>query len=252
MSASVEPEAGRSSAIRRARIRARLERIGQRLSPPDPVGSLGTMVRHQGRTLGDALGSPQAAPIVAAALELGTALLTQKVMSKPQFDVHPPVFPYARATRNGLRRTRLALDEAGQWQAHFVDDVGRIYSAAADEAGHRAGMFIDSRGRRHAGFIDELGYPVRDFYDELGNSLDEASGWAAHDWGHPSAGGHSNVSDLPAATIVGAVVAAAAALAAGLLLHFARRSANPRQDEAIAETDQSADETPPSRSADHA
>ncbi|HTN62298.1 MAG TPA: DUF3618 domain-containing protein [Devosia sp.] len=74
------------------------------------------------------------------------------------------------------------VSEGGQTYSDFADDAGKKFRALTDKTGKRAGHFVDEAGNTFSGFTDSAGEQVRYFRDEAGNLLDEASGWAAHNW----------------------------------------------------------------------
>jgi hypothetical protein len=210
----------------RERLRGRIGELDRHLAPSGFAQDLLAASEKGGAFIGDNLRNPQLAPIVSALLSLGALLLTEVHRPERAPAARPvaPVYPYARTTRNGLRRVGLAADAEGLLEAEFVDDAGNSYRAAADAAGRRSGPFIDRQGRRYAGFTDELGYPVRCFRDEAGSELSEAEGWGAHDWPPPAAGAspawsgpvlkavtdHPVLAGLAVLAATGAVAAAAA------------------------------------------
>jgi hypothetical protein len=90
-------------------------------------------------------------------------------------------YPYARVSGSITRLSHKA-DDSGNWWSEFQTDAGKTFKARATETGARAGHFTDEAGKRFSGFIDDTGNRVKDFQDEAGNRLDEALGWASHNW----------------------------------------------------------------------
>ncbi|HWA19894.1 MAG TPA: hypothetical protein VG757_12935 [Devosia sp.] len=212
-------------AAHREKLRGRIDELDRHLAPSGFTQDLLAATEKGGAFIGDSLRNPELAPVVSALFSLGALLLTE--MQRPGRAATPrpvaPVYPYARATRNGLQRVGLGADAQGVLQAEFRDDAGNLYRAAADAAGNRAGPYTDAQGRRYSGFIDELGYPVRNFRDEAGNELPESAGWGAHDWPPPASedgtawqsvvktvSGHPVLAGLAILAATGAVAGAAA------------------------------------------
>ena len=84
---------------------------------------------------------------------------------------------------NGSSMQRLGqVNEGGRTYSEFADDAGKKFRALTDQTGKRAGHFVDEAGNTFSGFTDSAGEKVKHFRDEAGNLLDEASGWAAHNW----------------------------------------------------------------------
>jgi hypothetical protein len=84
---------------------------------------------------------------------------------------------------NGSSMRRLGqVNDGGRTYSEFADDAGKKFRALTDETGKRAGHFVDEAGNTFSGFTDSAGERVKHFRDEAGNLLDEASGWAAHNW----------------------------------------------------------------------
>jgi ElaB/YqjD/DUF883 family membrane-anchored ribosome-binding protein len=90
---------------------------------------------------------------------------------------------YPVTTINGSSLQRLGrVSDHGHTYSEFTDDAGKKFRALTDEAGKRAGHFVDEAGDTFSGFTDSAGAQVKHFHDEAGNLLDEASGWASHNW----------------------------------------------------------------------
>ena len=90
---------------------------------------------------------------------------------------------YPVTTINGSSLRRLGkVSDHGHTYSEFADDAGKKFRALTDETGNRAGHFVDEAGDTFSGFTDSAGEQVKHFRDEAGNLLDEASGWAAHNW----------------------------------------------------------------------
>ncbi len=114
----------------------------------------------------------------------------EDVVAYSSLDYEDEEHPLQTAGESGLKRVRHAADETGQWFSEFVDDKGRKFKAASDESGRRAGHFIDDTGKQFRGFVDASGQRITRFTDEAGNQLDEARGWASHNWRKIRGGWH--------------------------------------------------------------
>lgn len=175
----------------RNRVEARIGEIRDRLSPGQLLDEALSYTKHGGAHFASNLGQQLSAnPLPAALTGIGIAWLIasnagmgQKEASATTTWYEPEEdYPYARVGASGLKRTRHAADEAGQWWSEFQTDTGDTFRARADEMGRRAGHFTDQAGKRFAGFIDDTGNRIRQFQDESGNRLDEGLGWASHSW----------------------------------------------------------------------
>jgi hypothetical protein len=174
----------------RTRVEARIGEIKDRLSPGQLLDEALSYTKHGGAHFASNLGQQLSAnPLPAALTGIGIAWLIASNAGAAQNRIPTSVsyepeadYPYARVGAGGLRRTRHAADEAGQWWSEFQSDTGDTFRAQADEMGRRAGHFTDQAGKRFSGFIDEAGNRIRQFQDESGNRLDEGLGWASHSW----------------------------------------------------------------------
>jgi len=173
----------------RGRVEARIGEIRDRLSPGQLLDEALSYTRHGGAHFASNLGQQLAAnPMPAALAGIGIAWLIAssagggQTASPAAWREPEEEYPYARIPSGGLRRTRHAADEAGEWWIEFQTESGETYRARTNERGQRAGNFIDQAGKRFSGFIDDAGNRIRQFQDESGNLLDEGLGWASHSW----------------------------------------------------------------------
>lgn len=172
----------------RNRVEARIGEIKDRLSPGQLIDEVLSYTKDGGNKFASNLGQQITAnPLPAALVGVGLAWLISANVS-PSQDTHRPShdedneYPYAMVPKGGLKRVNHAADDAGQWWSEFETDGGARYKAKADSLGRRAGHFTDQTGKKFTGFIDEAGNRVRQFQDESGNMLDDAKGWASHNW----------------------------------------------------------------------
>lgn len=112
------------------------------------------------------------------------------VVAYSSLDYEDEEHPLQTVGENGLKRVRHAADETGQWFSEFVDDTGRKFKAASDESGRRTGHFADEAGEHFRGFVDASGKRITRFTDEAGKQLDDAHGWASHNWRKLKGGWH--------------------------------------------------------------
>lgn len=97
-------------------------------------------------------------------------------------------YPLAPVSGRALTRLRHAAEDDGKHYSEFADETGRKFRALSDEAGNRAGHFIDEAGQSFSGFVDETGNRIAEFRNEAGELIDEATGWASHQWGKATRG----------------------------------------------------------------
>ena len=175
--------------LQRNRVEARIGEIKDRLSPGQLLDEALSYTSNGGAEFATNLGRQLASnPLPAALAGVGIAWLIGATAngnkhSEPHHaDSSADDYPYARLPSGGLRRTRHAADENGQWWSEFETDTGDIYRARATATGDRAGHFTDKAGKMFSGFIDDAGHRVRQVRDEAGNVLSDAQGWTSHSW----------------------------------------------------------------------
>ncbi|MET3900405.1 ElaB/YqjD/DUF883 family membrane-anchored ribosome-binding protein [Devosia sp. UYZn731] len=198
-------ELEREIQAQRSQVESRIDEIQERLSPGQLVDELlsygknhggGDFVANLGR-------SATSNPLPIALVGIGLAWL----MAKPGSDAKTSIGKgdqawndsinarrgynarsdyddtYPVTTINGSSLQRLGrVSDHGHSYSEFADDAGKKFRALTDETGKRAGHFVDEAGNTFSGFTDSAGEQVKNFRDEAGNLLDEATGWAAHNW----------------------------------------------------------------------
>ena len=174
----------------RDRVEARIGAIKDRLSPGQLIDEVLSYTKDGGGKFANNLGQQITAnPLPAALVGVGLAWLIASHVAPPQQGVARSSsydddvdYPYAKVPTGGLRRVSHSSDDAGQWWSEFETGTGSRYKAQADSLGRRAGHFSDETGKKFSGFIDDAGNRIRQFQDESGNMLDDAKGWASHNW----------------------------------------------------------------------
>ncbi|MBD8063990.1 DUF3618 domain-containing protein [Devosia sp. PTR5] len=188
----------------RARLEDRIDSISEKLSPGQLVDELLTYTKGGGGAFVSSLQrNVTANPLPVALLGVSLAWLMAKpapaagtstdadrawddsINGRRGYDGGETLeddYPVAVITGTSLRRVSHRRDESGNHVSEFLDDAGKKYKAASDAAGRRAGHFVDETGKSFRGFTDAAGTRVEQFRDEAGNMLDEASGWASHNW----------------------------------------------------------------------
>jgi hypothetical protein len=183
----------REVAEQRNRVEARIGEIKDRLSPGQLLDEALSYTKHGGAHFASNLGSQISAnPLPAALVGVGLAwLISSTASGNSSHHASAPVdrgydddgyYPYARLSGGGLKRVSHSADDAGQWWSEFETSAGQRYKAMSNEIGERAGHFTDEAGKKFSGFVDDAGNRVRDFQDEAGNALEQARGWADHNW----------------------------------------------------------------------
>lgn len=193
----------------RNRVEERIGEIRDRLSPGQLLDEALSYSKNGGANFASNFAQQVTAnPIPAALVGIGLAWLMGSNTSGPSYRPAPQPswrrdeddHPYARIASGGLRRTKHAADEAGQYWSEFQTDAGDTFKAKASETGERLGHFTDEAGKRFSGFIDDAGNRVRQVQDEAGNRLDDALGWTSHNW----SSAQSKVGDALGAATAGA------------------------------------------------
>jgi hypothetical protein len=179
----------------RSRVEERIGEIRERLSPGQLLDEALSYTKHGGANFATGLAQQVSAnPLPSALVGIGLAWLMASSGNStgapvPQSDWRrDDDAPYGRLPSGGLKRVSHSPDEEGQWWSEFATDAGDSYRAKASETGERASHFVDKAGRRVSGFVDDAGNRVRQFQDEAGNRLDDALGWANHNWSTAQSG----------------------------------------------------------------
>jgi len=200
-------ELEREIQLQRSRVESTIDQIQERLSPGQLVDELlsygknhggGDFVANLGR-------SATSNPLPIALVGIGLAWLMAKpagsdtatngaakgdrawddsINGRRGYDDgsdYDDSYPITTINGSSLRRLGRVSDH-GHTYSDFADGAGKKFRALTDETGKRAGHFVDDAGNTFSGFTDSAGEQIKHFSDEAGNLLDEASGWAAHNW----------------------------------------------------------------------
>ena len=199
-------ELEREIQVQRTRVESTIDQIQERLSPGQLVDELlsygkshggGDFVANLGR-------SATSNPLPVALVGIGLAWLMAKpagttatrdaaegdhawndsINARRGYDAgsdYDDSYPVTIISGSTMQRLG-QVNEDDQTYSEFADDAGKKFRALTDQTGKRAGHFVDEAGNSFSGFTDSAGEQVKHFRDEAGNLLDDASGWAAHNW----------------------------------------------------------------------